>query len=287
MNFSLIPLYGFSFVLRRVRYLANQVLSYIDRLECSICLCASQKAVLRRNEIFKDKHKNIRAFVIVNGPSLREQNISNLEKELTFVVSGFWRHEIVKKWQPTYYSLLDSNLFKADESTLMFYKKLRERIIDSTFFVPLFRGFDAVKKYNLLPEEKVYYVAAAGNHDSCNDLTKVVQSFAGVSSFALSQAIYMGCNPIYLMGFDHDHLANRGIDRHFYDGGTITEDPGAPLSDRVAYDEEMKANLRLWKNYRSLKMVADKKGIQIFNATKGGYLDVFPRVNYETIDFGP
>jgi hypothetical protein len=264
--------------------MANWILGYIDSLEGAIGLSLFHKEVLRRNEVFKNKHKNKRAFVIVNGPSLREQDISNLENEVTFVVSGFWRHEIVKKWQPTYYSLLDSNLFKSDKSTLIFYKKLRERIFDSIFFVPLLRGFDTVKKFNLLPEEKVHYVATAGDFDTDNDLTKVVQSFAGVSAFSLSQAIYMGCNPIYLIGFDHDYLANRGIDKHFYEGGTVTDDPGASLLDRIAYDEEMKANLRLWRNYRSLKVIAEKKGIKIFNATKGGYLDVFPRVDYESID---
>ena len=33
-------------------------------------------------------------------------------------------------------------------------------------------------------------------------MTKIVQSFQSVSSFALSQAIYMGCSEIYLLGFD-------------------------------------------------------------------------------------
>ena len=49
------------------------------------------------------------------------------------------------------------------------------------------------------------------------------------------------------------------------------------------YDYEMEQNLKLWKSYRWLKKVAEKKGIKIFNATDGGYLDVFERIQFEQI----
>ena len=45
----------------------------------------------------------------------------------------------------------------------------------------------------------------------------------------------------------------------------------------------MKANLSLWKNYRSLHRIAEAKGIKILNATNGGYLDVFDRIDYADV----
>ena len=45
----------------------------------------------------------------------------------------------------------------------------------------------------------------------------------------------------------------------------------------------MIANYRLWQNYKSLKRIAEKKHIKIYNATNGGYLDVFERITYEQI----
>ncbi len=163
---------------------------------------------------------------------------------------------------------------------------MNERIHSSTFFVPLYRGFDFVRKHGFLPVDRTYYTASFGTNRSSNDLTGVVQGFGSVSALALSQAIYMGCSPIYLLGFDHDYLANRGVDRHFYKGGTI---PGhkltnVPFVDRNPYDDEMRSNLGLWANYRSLKAIAHSKGLQIFNCTRGGYLDVFPRLEYESLD---
>tara|TARA_B110000238_G_C16140483_1_gene445975 strand:+ start:1684 stop:2541 length:858 start_codon:yes stop_codon:yes gene_type:complete len=256
--------------------------SYLDLIDS---LSPSTKNILKKNIVFKNKHKNQRAFIIVNGPSLKTQNLDDLKNEITFVVSGFYKHKVIKLWQPTYYSFLDKRFFNGSVASNFFFKELNTIISESTFFVPLFRGYEAIKKQNLLKNQKVHFIATAGTPNSNIELSSVIQSFEGVGAFALAQAIYMGCNPIYLTGFDHDYLANRGLDHHFYEGGTIKEDKlnQVPLLDRSPYDSEMLANYKLWQNYRSLKKIADKKGIKIFNATNGGYLDVFDKVNFDEL----
>jgi hypothetical protein len=286
MNASLLPLFGATQAVRALRALAARLQNAADVLEANRALTPAQKAVLRRNLALKDRHRGQRAFVIVNGPSLAGQDILKLRHDVTFAVSGFWKHEAVKTWQPTYYSLLDTNFFTDTEATRTFYANLARHIHASTFFAPLFRGHDFVRRTGLLPFERTHFVACTGEVAG-NDLTGIVQSFMGVAAFALSQAIYMGCGPIYLLGFDHDYLANRGVDRHFYAGGTIPghKDTLVPLADRVPYDDEMRANMRLWANYRVLKAAAQEAGVEVFNATRGGYLDVFPRADYDALEF--
>ncbi len=281
----MLPVYGLTFLTKWLRMLAHTIEQTAIVIEARRSLTKKQKLILKRNASFADKHKGQTAFVIVNGPSLATQNLIHLKDHVTFVVSGFWKHEAVLSWQPTYYSLLDSNFFTNTPSTRTFYQNLHQRIHSSIFFVPLFRGWDAVRKHSFLPENRTHYVANVGEKAFGNDLTDITQGFAGVSAFALSQAIYMGCNPIYLLGFDHNYLANRGIDQHFYTGDILDGHPSTntPLSELIAYDDEMRDNLHLWKNYRALKSIADAKGIKIFNATKGGYLDVFKRVDYMKI----
>jgi hypothetical protein len=286
MNISMIPHYGISRLARSLRRIAKLIEAKADLMEVGLSLSSAQRLIMQRNAIFKDKHKGKPAFVIANGPSLATQDITGLKDQITFVGNAFWKHEAVLNWQPTYYSLSDIAFFNDSPPTQSFYQNLKERIHSSTFFVPLYRGFDAIRNYGLLPAERTYYIVSLGTSRSSNDLTGIVQGFGSVSAFALSQAIYMGCSPIYLLGFDHDYLVNRGVDHHFYKGGTI---PGhklanIPLVDRNPYDDEMRSNLGLWENYRSLKAMAYSKGIQIFNCTRGGYLDVFPRMEYESID---
>ena len=166
-----------------------------------------------------------------------------------------------------------------------FYKDLNQKIKNAQFFIPIFRGFDANKNMGFLPSDRTHYFAAVGETIDSVDLTKPIGSIQGVGALSLLQAVFMGCNPIYLLGFDHDYLANRSFDHHFYKGGTMEnhELDKVTLGSRLPYDEEMRANLGLWKNYREIKKIADRKGINIINATSGGFLDVFPREKFEEI----
>ena len=111
MNTSLLPTYGKSFLVRWLRLVADRIRGISDHLEQTCMLTECQRKVLARNNQFKDKHKSQRAYVIANGPSLASQNLSALKNEITFVCSGFWKHDVNRLWQPTYYSLLDSNFF--------------------------------------------------------------------------------------------------------------------------------------------------------------------------------
>src|SRR5690242_4618800 len=70
-------------------------------------LTAAEAEIVARNSVFRDKHKGRRAFVIATGPSLKNQDITGLGDEITFVMSGFWKHSVLEHWQPTYYCLSD------------------------------------------------------------------------------------------------------------------------------------------------------------------------------------
>lgn len=272
-------------VVRYFEMRANILRSSAEHLKNVDLLTSFEKGIIARNSKFKDLHKGQRAFAIVNGPSLKKQDLSLLKNEITFTVNGFWKHPVVEKWQPTYHSLIDPQFFNNEQSTNDFWHDLNRKIPASTLFLPLLRGYEANKKFNFATRNNVYYIASSGDPCPSVDLTKLVQGFQSVSACILAQAIYMGCNPIYLLGYDHDYLAYRGIDHHFYEGGTIkgNKNEFVPFSDISTYEYEMKSMLALWANYTSLKKVADKREINIYNATEGGYLDVFKRVSYTSI----
>ena len=96
----------------------------------------------------------------------------------------------------------------------------------------------------------------------------------------------MGCSPIYLMGLDHDWLAHRGQDTHFFSGRSIENHETATGELCTPYDADMQALWKLWQGYRKLKSLAEARGIRILNATAGGFLDVFERLDYKSL-FGP
>ena len=221
----------------------------------------------------------------MNGPSLKNQDLFKLKNEVTFAVSGFYKHDVISTWEPTYYSILDKAFFEDSFKTSTFFNELNSKIKNSIFFIPLYRGYKANISRNLLPKDKTYYIATSGLPTLQIDLTNVVQSFQSVSAFALANAIYMGFSEIYLLGFDHDYLAYRGVDRHFYSGSILkgVKSESVPLSELYSYEFEMKSCLKLWNNYKYLKKIAESKGVKIYNATEGGYLDVFERINYNDV----
>lgn len=253
-------------------------------------LSPDDKKIISRNSRFKGLHKNKRAFVIANGPSISTQPLELLEGELTFAVSGFYKHPIVEKWQPTYYSFIDPAFFQDETIYSPFFSELTKRVTDCTFFLPLARGYHFQQKNQLLDKEKTFFVATHGQLQNRKlDLTDMNVGFNTVAAFSIALALYMGCSPIYLIGFDHDLLSHQGKDRHFYNGQIVGGKRGEMFRDKSLLDiwggyyGVMKLMMRWWDNYFYLNDLAEKSGQEIINATNSGFLDVFPRAKFEEL----
>lgn len=276
--------------IKKLRDFSEYLKTKSDYLENLDLLTKGDYKVISHNKKFKNCHKNKRAFIIANGSSLNNQNIKPLANEITFVMNGFHKHPSSNIIDPNYYSIVDSAHFKNITDTQEFYSLINKNCKNSNFFITLSRGYDFNTKYEVLPSEQTNYVAIYGKPREISlDFTKLMPSYGTVAAFSLAMAIYMGCNPIYLLGFDHDYLANRDIDKHFYKGndglkGEIgLRNETKPLSEIYSYHKTMKFMTLFWDSYISLKKIANKKGIKIYNATDGGFLDVFDRINYEEV----
>ena len=276
---------------QRVMGRAGRDLSRVaDSIQTRSSYTAEQKQALDRNRIFLDKHKGRRCFVIANGPSLKTQNLEPLANDITLVMSGFWHHEVVAKWQPTYYCFSDPAYFDGTDPNKEFFASLRQRITHSTFFAPL-RAREIIEKQQLLPLDQTYWIDFRGElHDRFAerrkiDLTADIPSTMSVSQLCMMAAIYMGCSPIYLLGVDHDWLAHRGEAGHFYQGhgGLEKNKDFKPVLSQWSYKFLMECQLKLWTGYETLAQIAEGKQIRILNATNGGFLDVFERANYEDL----
>jgi hypothetical protein len=251
--------------------------------------------LLARNAMFRDKHRGKRCFVIGTGRSLRTQNLAPLSNEITFVVNEFCQHPLVGAWQPTYYSLIDPGLFDLEEpSNVVFFRELRQRVWNSTFFVPIYyhgpldtRGL--IEREGILGSASVFYVALDQPHSRERsfevDLTGFVHSVWNVVQLNILVALFMGCSPIVLLGLDHDWLASRSETNHFYTKDILrwTLNRRPPQYQDRSYRALMERQLQLWHHYETLAMIAAQRGITIMNATAGGFLDVYPRVDFETL----
>lgn len=79
----------------------------------------------------------------------------------------------------------------------------------------------------------------------------------------------MGFKEIYLLGVDFTGADEHGGKyNHFYSEKELTS---------VSYTDQVK------NSYEKAKKYADEHGIKIYNATRGGKLEIFPRVDFDSL----
>jgi hypothetical protein len=117
------------------------------------------------------------------------------------------------------------------------------------------------------------------------DLTRPLNvGYTTGSGFAIPLALYLGFRQIYLVGFDANWLADihRGA-LHFY-----KTNPHFPHFDHTATEghsmEEQLRTMHLeFRSHRFLREIAGRRGQSIRNATIDGWLDMYERVDYDSL----
>ena len=246
--------------------------------------CEAQ--VLARNARFKNMYAGRRCFVIGNGPSLKEQDLSPLGDEITIVMNWFNKHPIIEQWKPTFYCMAEPRMDWAEEQLPRFLEK-----IDAQAYLYRIEYKELFDEHRWVDPDKVYYMKTGSvawhewlGRKHVVDLTSGVPGCQSTSLMPLLLALYIGCSPIYLLGLDHDWLAHRGMDKHFYEGKTIENHPQAAGDlSRYSYKADAQGVVDLWSGYEALLTLSRKTGSRILNATYGGFLDVFERVRYDDV----
>ncbi len=286
------PLYGWPFYAARraLRGAGRALLAAADGLstrEKYTVASHFRRPLLPANADLRDRHRGRRCFVIGNGPSLARQDLTPLAGEVTIAMNGFVRHPLLEVIRPTYYLFADGTFFDGSGPSLRLLDDVRQKVRHSEFIVPYAAARD-VRNHGWLDEARTRYVAFAGNLRSARlrhvDLTRPVPNVMNCMQLSVMLALYAGCSEIYLLGADHDFLAHQGTHQHFYAGPTLAGH--AVANDdygRFRYLEMIRIVNDVWLGYGALRRHADRRSVQIINATDGGFLDVFPRRRFEDV----
>lgn len=237
------------------------------------------RSLVRRNNKINGSLANQRAFIIGTGPSLKLNNLQFLEDEITFAVNGFWTHPINRQYAPSFYCLLDSLFFGDEPEAKSLLCNIKDAVRGTRFILPasLASRHFAVSDLVLDP----IFVSFSGEIEKLNSIPNLAYDIPiihNVVQFALAAAMYMKCNPIYLIGCDHNFVATSGLLNHFHGGNSVD----IPLSTPKMEETFDKAG-KVWRGYRRLRCIAERNGIEIYNATYGGELDVFDRKNFDDL----
>jgi hypothetical protein len=227
---------------------------------------------------FKNKHLNKRCFIIGNGPSLRTEDLEKLNNEITFAFNRIYYIFNKTTWRPTYYCSEDEKVI------LSSIKEINKLELENKFF-PVNVPWD----YNIHFKNSINYIFEIGDSnvepEFSENIVKRIYWGNTVAYTAIQIAVYMGIKEIYLLGVDHN------FSKMINDKGETINDPSVKdyfCEDyNNAKDDLYTPNVELsTRAFTAAKRYADKNNIKIYNATRGGKLEVFERVDFDKIIFG-
>lgn len=231
--------------------------------------------------LLKDKHLDERCFIVGNGPSLNE---NDLDLIWASGASSFGANSVYKmfektNWRPTYYVLQDQQMIEGltryfsdfvKESEGLFVRRDAFKLIDKTL----------INNNKLYLPRLVMNIKKNNYFDFSDDLSTCAYDGCTVTYLMIQLAYYMGFKEIYLIGIDHNfplefdennNIIKTNQDRFhaFSDNKDIVLNPGRIIESTYAY--------------KSAYIFLSQHDVKIYNATRGGKLEVFPRIVLEDV----
>lgn len=271
------------------------VLPYIRDIihDISECLVDISKYT-KKIEKFRHQYLGQRCFIIGNGPSLKISDLDRLKSENTFACNSIYASYSSTAWRPTFYCAYDHIFCRK----MMSRKKDIEKLLSgckAAFTSVLCEGFEYRDCQDM---QNLYYAKIIHKYDDktglplfSEDCSKQIYSAATVAYMMMQLAVYMGFQEIYLLGID----ASYSVERH--KDGTIDlyqvenhskileEEENKFKKDTIetfGYEILSDVDLHL-DGYMAARNFADEHGIKIYNAARGGKLEVFERVDFDSI----
>lgn len=213
----------------------------------------------------KNIHVEKRVFIVCTGPSLTVEDVDMLKDEYSFGMNSVFKLFDKTEWRPSYYCVIDTGVYDK------ICKEPEWMNLNNVFIPDLMVekfGELSIENYTKFPMDNYELYRSRHKGKSIrfsDDIYSIVYDVATVTYVILQIAVYMGFKEIYLLGCDCDYSGKK---QHFADYGVnVTTNP----------EKSMIAA------YKAARQYADSHGVKIYNATRGGKLEVFERVDLDDI----
>jgi hypothetical protein len=224
---------------------------------------------IRRLRQMKDRHSGERCFIIGNGASLRRMDLSPLANEITFGLNRIYLIFPKLNFFPTYYVSVDK----------LFIQQCGDEI---AAYVPSlkFTSYDARRWIDFGPD-RIFLFSREGPR-FYPDITRGIWQGSTVTYVAMQIAYHMGFHKVILIGVDHsystsgdprENLVSDGDDPDHFDPGYLEK--GFRWRPPDLKPREIA--------YRLANSSYARAGREILDATVDGQLDIFPKVEYESL----
>lgn len=228
---------------------------------------------------YKNKYIGQRCFFIGNGPSLRAEDLTKLHEvgEVTFAFNRIYNIFNQTPWRPTFY-------ISQDEKMLAGCADIVCGLQAEAKFIPI-----QLEWWNDISVDEATYFNIVGQQIDdpqqflfSDDISRCIYNSSTSMYTAAQIAAYMGFTEIYLIGVDHHFRISQN------NQGEIVVDNSVKdyFTDKYNEDKDklyVPNTERSTLTYVAMRKHCDARNIQVFNATRGGKMEVFPRVEFDTL----
>jgi hypothetical protein len=232
---------------------------------------------------FKGIHRGESCFIIGNGPSLTAEDLNKIKNMVSFSSNRINLILEETEWKPYYYTFIDAVIAKK------FFNEVYNMKKRQMFVVVTDAGYESLKKQfikNCIFLRSYHESENNGQPKFSNDVSKKMNTYGTVTYANIQLAAYMGFKNIYLIGVDHNYAVNKNEDGsiEIYNELIGKDHFKESYYNSIENTKQVPNNIYLMtKAYLSAKRHCDEKGIKIYNATRGGKLEIFPRVNFDEL----
>lgn len=229
---------------------------------------------------FKNKYKGKRIFIIGNGPSLKGAQLNLIKDEYSFGVNRVSLMFPRTQWRPTFYFCSTVRAGQKDYGRDV---KVGIQASKHAFLC------DRVKEYIPKSFKNVTYFTClhigatyANPRDEwwAKDISDNLVSIYGTAVFGMTRiAAHMGFEEAYLLGCDLNYKPRNqaGADMNHF--STEYEKGTHPITKKWLNKEIP----RMLKSHDVTQRMSLEKGMRIYNATPGGQVEAYPRVNLKDV----
>jgi hypothetical protein len=221
---------------------------------------------VRRLAPLQDKHKGERCFIIGNGPSLKQTDLLRLKNEFTLGQNRIYLAFPEMGFQTSYYLSVNDLVIEQCATEI--------QCLD----LPRFVSWRARRW--LRPQENLYFIHTTYTGPKfARDIRERVWEGGTVTYTALQVAYFLGFRQVILIGVDHNYVTqgkpnatvtSQGDDPNHFHPGYFGKGFRWQLPDLLQWEEA----------YRLARRTYEADGRQVLDATIGGKLTVFEKVDY-------
>lgn len=218
---------------------------------------------------FKDLHQGQRCFIIGNGPSLRQTDLTRLKGEFTLGQNRIYLAFAEMGFQTSYYLSINDLVIEQCAAEIQ------------ALNMPRFVSWRA--RQWLQPQENLFFIHTTYTGEKfATDIRERVWEGGTVTYTALQVAYFLGFSQVILIGVDHNYVTqgkpnetvvSQGDDPNHFHPGYFGKGFRWQLPDLLQWEEA----------YRLARRTYEADGRQVLDATIGGKLTVFPKVDYNSL----